>query len=359
MMTAECTIAQSGQYSWGVSVPAKVSRYFEAGQQWTVAYGLSETQWVVPPSFTKRCPHIIKSIIRDWLEENAKRPGDHIFLRVVALKHRHLRLALDLTEIRAFKQEDDERFFLSPFLSLVRLKPSKIIPGGNQPPDFIVVQRGQRIAIELTEFYSTSSDTPSPGWEKAWTATRSAMAAERDRYSELHDICMGVTFNKRPLPRRNDQAPFAAELAALALRHLDEAEGEAIILGPNDFQGFALLKRHLAGVEVRRSDYYETWDLADRSFSCGLQENELLAVLERKQYSAKEGADELWLVVVSGSLPCQSMGLPIAEELNRFSAAKMALANGPYDRVYLYDYMWDRVLCWHASTGWRLVSGDV
>ena len=46
------------------------------------------------------------------------------------------------------------------------------------------------------------------------------------------------------------------------------------------------------------------------------------------------------------------MGLPYVEELMDYHEVNEALETGPYDKVYIFQYMYGRVLLWQQQSGW-------
>ena len=258
--------------------------------------------------------------------------------------------------MRRIEKKDYERYYLDPFVHLLGLKPSRIVP--HDPPDFMLTVCGREIAVELTEFYSEADDVPDIGLVRAWQRLRQAIGEERNRHTELHDVDARIVFRDQRLPPSRDHGRFAEALVHFVLAQMPGYKGQERVYARDTLATVPMLGNYLEQLEIEHAGCYCTWDLPPQCFSSGVTEDELVRILERKRYASKAGAEELWLVIAAGVHPCQCMGLPQAGILNDYTRCNAALADSPHDKVYLFEIMFDRVMCWQRSTGWQLFVED-
>jgi hypothetical protein len=255
---------------------------------------------------------------------------------------------------QGLNQEKKERFYVDKFLVVLRLVTESIERGAN-PPDFILTQGKKQIAIEVTEFHSDATGPaghPRRLIEQEWAKLQQLCEQERKRYPDLNNISGLLFFKKLMVPSRVERLQFARELLEFSGKSLKCLTGKG-----GDFSSFdinsPLLKKYLRRLHLGLSKCYITWDWNHSASSVGLNEPEMKKTISRKLESPRpRGVSENWLLIVSGHQLSQSMGLPDVEELNAFQEVNEALLNGPFDKVFIFQYMFDRVLLWEHSSGW-------
>jgi len=251
-------------------------------------------------------------------------------------------------------QEERERFYLDKFLVVLRMTPESIERGAN-PPDFILAQAKKQIAVEVTEFHS---DATGPGGhprrliEEEWAKLQKLIEQERKHYPVLNNISGLLFFKNLALPSRVERPQFVRELLEFSQNSLNSITGKG-----KDFNSFhtslPLLGRYLRKLHLQPVNCYITWEWNHSASSVGLNESEMKKTISRKlEIPRPESVSENWLLIVSGHQLSQSMGLPDVEELNAFEEVNGALKNGPCDKVFIFQYMFDRVLLWELSSGW-------
>lgn len=252
------------------------------------------------------------------------------------------------------KQEKRERFYLDKFLIALRMTP-KSIQRGDDPPDFILAQAKKQIAVEVTEFHS---DATGPGGhprrliEEEWAKLQKLIEQERKHYPGLNNISGLLFFKKLAVPSHVERPQFVRELLEFIQNSLNSLTSKG-----KDFNSFhtslPLLGRYLRKLHLQPVNCYITWEWNHSASSVGLNESEMKRTISKKLAIPRpKNVSENWLLIVSGHQLSQSMGLPDVKELNAFEEVNGALKNGPCDKVFVFQYMFDRVLLWELSSGW-------
>ena len=118
-------------------------------------------------------------------------------------------------------------------------------------------------------------------------------------------------------------------------------------------QGFPLLDRYLKHIALWDAGCYITWEWNHSVRFVGLSQVTLQKVISPKlEIPRSTSVTENWLLVVSGHQLSQCMGLPCADELSEYKELNGMLSHGPYDKIYIFQYMFDRVLLWEFPSGW-------
>jgi hypothetical protein len=265
----------------------------------------------------------------------------------------HINCAENVTN-KIKKQEMRESFYLEKFLEALQLKVETIERGAN-PPDFILTQAKKQIAVEVTEFHSDATGSgghPRRLIEEEWAKLQQLIQRERKHYPDLNNISGLLFFNKLAVPSRVECPQFVEELLEFSrncLKSLTDKGGNFSSFGTN----FPLLRKYLKRLHLAIVECYITWEWNHSASSVGLNEAEMKkTVLKKLEIPRSKIVSENWLLIVSGHQLSQSMGLPDVEELNAFQEVNEALKNGPYDKVFIFQYMFDRVLFWELSSGW-------
>lgn len=258
-------------------------------------------------------------------------------------------------------QEQEERSYLEKFLPLIGIKGAEI-SRGDDPPDFIVSYDGKRIAVEVTEFHSDSkgeNDQPRRVIEEAWKKLSGTITLERKSFPELNDINCYLWFNKFIAPSEKEHLSFAKELLLFVKEMLPQiSEVERVYSQfPSDK---LLLCKYLKKLSIKKVNCYITWEWNYSGGMVGLNEPELKAAVERKLNSVKGRFDEIWLLIVSGVEISQCMGFPHIEELRGFTVVNDLLKKGQYSNIFVYQYMFNRIIEWTKQDGWNVrVESDI
>ena len=252
-------------------------------------------------------------------------------------------------------QEKEERFYLDKFLSLIGINGAEIARGYD-PPDFIVSYGDKRIAVEVTEFHSDSKGEnghPRRVIEEAWKNLSEIVTVERKSFTELNDISCYLWFDKFIIPSKKEHPAFAKELVSFVKDMLFQTPEVQI-----ECRAFSsdkrLLSKYLKKLSIKRVGCYITWSWNYSGGMVGLNESEFKGVVERKLNSIGGTFDEIWLLIVSGVEISQCMGLPHIEELREFSTVNDLLKKGLHSNVFIYQYMFNRILEWTKQNGWNV-----
>lgn len=257
-------------------------------------------------------------------------------------------------------QEERERFYLDRFLKSL-VFPCQNIDRGANPPDFVIQSNGLKIAIEITEFYSNakgSTGDPRRLVEKEWEKLREVISKIRDQHPELHEINCIVILKELGLPPRREYEKFAFELINFVIESIpdlsDKPEGFKILS-----EEFPLLKKYVAKIRLNKVGCYITWDWNHTGGFVGFSEGELTNVISKKVSldNSEDSYDEEWLLIVADGSEgiSQCMGLPHVDEFNSFMTVKQMLDASFLDKVYIFQYLLDRIFEWRRDRGWVLV----
>lgn len=199
-------------------------------------------------------------------------------------------------------QKTSERGTLYRVLSGLGLHPDAE-PVEGETPDFMLTLSGRTIGVEITMY--RSGETVEGGHERRqaeaeWDKLLSASDAFRNARPELRGVSVGLMF-KGPVPPRRLHAEFMKEVGAFIRAHLDELNSSDIDYWSWDFST-ALLREYLQTVYLR-NDPHAVWYTSLAGGFVALPETSTIAQIvadkSRKRYRP---ADELWLIIQSGTL---------------------------------------------------------
>lgn len=256
-------------------------------------------------------------------------------------------------------QEREERFYLGRFLEALQLE-FDVVQRGADPPDFILTLAGKHTSVEMTEFHSGArgdNGLPRRAVEEEWRKFQRLFESAREQYADLNHI-MGLAFFKAlEVPPRREQMPFAKELLEFGHQKLPYLTKDG-----SDFSQFGssspLLGKYLKRLRLWDAGCFTSWEWNHMAAGVGLTERELLdIILPKIKVGRPKETNENWLLMVSGHQLSQSIGLPHVDVLREYGELNKALTCGPYDRVYIFQYMFGRVLLWQLAQGWMEVKG--
>jgi len=258
---------------------------------------------------------------------------------------------------KARDQIKREYFYLEKFLAVLQTKVESIERGAN-PPDFILKQGERCIAVEVTEFHSATNGAgghPRRPVEEEWLKIQQLFRQERKQYPDLDSIAGLLFFKQFNLPPSGKHKQFVQELLDFGRSVIGNLTKDG-----SDFKDFGasfpLLNEYLKRLNLYKTGCYITWEWNHSASSVGLNESELQKTIFKKlEIPRPTNITENWVLVVSGHWLSQSMGLPFVEELREYQTLNKALNQGPYDKVFIFQYMFDRVLLWEPYCTWTEV----
>jgi hypothetical protein len=251
------------------------------------------------------------------------------------------------------KQTELELFYLKPFLQRMEVEPENI-ERGEDPPDFYITYRSNRIAIELTEYHSQRKGTSGRAWravEQEWHRIRSLFIEERKQYPTLDDVHGFLFFRELEMPPAAKRAQFVTELLNFGISQYKTLKEEESWFDsfPSDYP---LLNKYLKKMNLKKVHCYITWDRASAAF-VGITEKELKeCVLKKLRMSRPQQITENWLLIVSGASMSQQIGLTPYETFNQFAQINNSLEKSYFDKVFFYQYAFNRILCWSHDRQW-------
>jgi hypothetical protein len=256
-------------------------------------------------------------------------------------------------------QTENERFIVDHFFSIMGTKADSIERGpdinGNDKPDFIVCIDGKRIGIEETTYHRgrrRDELRPRQANESAWPVLQKAIEEARRSHSELKGIHGAIRFKNFVLPSSKQYRQFAEESVKFAVSMLDGLSSDHKRFKTFDVQ-YPLLKKHVEYLELQQVECYMFWDWRHNADGVSLEQNELLGIIQAKIRKHEQSeVDENWLLITSRTQLSQQMGHLSVGELDSFEDVCDSLQKGPFNKVYIYDYMRSRVFVWSIDGGW-------
>ena len=220
-----------------------------------------------------------------------------------------------------------ERFYIEALRQAVKDLPSGI-PLEPEPPDFVFVQDGHRLGVELTTFHLA----PDPGKQphQEWHSLKDEIVASAERFHAETGgppLYVGVIFHERERLRKRDVQPMARELAEAILR----AEVPRHISEPPVVLRFSEKPRWSGGIHihgsVNRAD--KLWHADAGGWVAKVEKEHIAAVVQIKatrEPLARRECDELWLVIVNDNFSG-------AAQSEISDHARTALYKGPFKRL--------------------------
>ncbi len=255
------------------------------------------------------------------------------------------------------KQEDVEKFYLDHFLQTMKIKPERI-ERGEDPPDFYVVYGSKRIAIEVTEYHSMRKCPGDHAWravEEAWRSIRNLFTKEREQYPKLDDVHGFLSFRELQMPPANKYSQFVTELLKFGISRYNTLTEERSMFDSFP-SNYPLLNKYLKKIKLQKVNCYMTWDRDSAAF-VGTSENELEKCVSKKLKNPRpQQISENWLLIVGGTAMSQQIGLTPCKIFNDFARLNSRLEKSPFDKIFFFQYVWERVLCWSQNKQWKEVK---
>lgn len=249
-------------------------------------------------------------------------------------------------------RKDSELFYLRNFLELLGEAPTQIEAG--ESPDFVVILRGKKIGIEVTEFHSDLKgvdDKPRRAIEETWNLLQKNLKKAVEKHPKLKGTYGFLMFKDLIVPPKSVHKEFVNEIIQLSLTMICTNCEE---IRPDEGK-FPLLHQYLEKFRLKRINFahHISWDWDQNASFIGLTEDELISAIQRKMNRADKyrgkGIEELWLLVISGYRLSQAMPPFLENKLSDFDRLNDILEESGYDKVYLYQYMFDVIYEW---PGW-------
>ena len=255
-------------------------------------------------------------------------------------------------------QTRDERFILDKFFSVMGIKADSIHPGpivnGNRKPDFVVCIAGKQIGIEETKYYRKLRPDElhtRQAKEKAWYDLKTVIEKARRGYSELNEVHGKIGFRDFTLPSSKEYEPFAKELIEFIMNMTGGFNSDYT------YETFdekcPLLNKYVEYLKLQQVGIYMFWDWGHEAECVKLQKEELLGIIQAKiDKHVQSQVDEHWLLITSRTQLSQNMGRLSVGVMNKYEDICNLLNDGPFDKVYIYNYMLSRVIFWTLNRGW-------
>jgi len=253
------------------------------------------------------------------------------------------------------KKEKVERCYLEAFLRLLGKVPDDVPRG--EHCDLVAVFPQQKIGVEVTEFHGDFKGKKGSQWRAVmenWRYLQRMIMEKVRQYDELKETSGLLFSERRELPPRKQYQGFVDELVQLSRERIN-SDCQERTLGSD----YPLLHKHLKKFILKKSGCYSTWKWNHEASSFGVRETPLIQAAEpkvRKLIKYKqEDVEEVWLLVVSGFQLFQALGINLSSKLRTFDRLNKLLTTSGFNRVYLYQYMFDVAYEW---PGWAKIGRE-
>lgn len=257
-------------------------------------------------------------------------------------------------------QKQTERFCIEYFLERLQYDYSDIIRG-EDPPDFYIIVQNNRVAVEITEYHSIRPNPKGLSWRM--------VEEERDRIRRilngkvsLNENLKGINAHIIPkglsLPSKNEYDSFVNEIIHYVESQIGILQSRRI--SSKKFPSeFVLLNKYVSRISAKKVNIQISWNISQAA-SVGVSEEELKNTIEPKLGKSRPpDIKENWLLIVSGTRLSQAMGHHHHDYYNDFSQLNDMLKDGPFEQIYICDYMLSRILGWNLEYGWKELKGVI
>jgi hypothetical protein len=247
-------------------------------------------------------------------------------------------------------QRDEEGRDLATFLRATGADPDQVIPGEN-PPDFYLILGGRRIGVEHTNFHRPDEEQARLA---AWRRLQGLIEERRRTVEALKSVAAVVSFQGDRIPPRNVRQAFAAELLVFVTERLPLTTDLQFFEFPDCFP---ILREHLKLLDLQSSgqaiNLRWLWDRELTSFLGGDPEEIGETIWRKTLTSRPAGVEEFWLLVAISGVSFGQMAPELdAKELAAQEDLETTLRASSFDRVFLNEAMFHRLLVWSRPEGW-------
>lgn len=260
------------------------------------------------------------------------------------------------------KQKQEEKFYLKKFLESLMFDGFVIQDEAPEPFDKIVKINEKEIAVQITEFHSNAKGENGFSRrmvEEEWIKLQQGIEEKRKQIPELNNVQCRIYFNKLNLPKRKEASCFIDDLIGCIREGLSLVrESLSFHLGID--KKYKTLAAYVKKLGIKRIKCYKSWDWNQGFDSVGLSEGELCATIESKfckDYTDQKFS-ERWLLIHSESNVgiSTAMGLPTVEKLKEFQRVDAILKKGIFTKLYIFQYIFDRIIEWQKIYGWKVIK---
>ena len=256
------------------------------------------------------------------------------------------------------KQEDEKLSHLKHFLQKIELQPGHI-ERGEDPPDFYMMDGANRIAVELTEYHSVRGGLRGNAWqvvEDEWRKIRDLFIEKRGQYPQFNDVDGFLHFRELEMPPAKHYDRFVTELLEFGISQYGILTEERSLFRsfPSEFP---LMNKYLEGMRLQKAGFFTTmWDCNSAVF-VGINAEDLKECVSKKLTRPRpQQINKNWLLIISGTSISQHIGLTPCGTFNHFAELNNCLEGSSFDRIYFFQYIRRRVLCWSPGKQWEEIS---
>lgn len=242
---------------------------------------------------------------------------------------------------RLTKKEDELRS-LNTYLAAAAIRPDQPVDQSERP-DFLLTVGAVRIGVEVTDFHVAGNRREV---EEHWGLLRQWPMLLNDfprhRHVELH-------FRALRLPSRREAQAFVGEVFGLTSG--TTALPTTITIAADRYP---TLSKYVSRVDVAESKIrYLGWSWNHDIAWIGVDEDELMAIVDSKLSSTIVAASTYWLMITEGATLSRVMAFMDHEWLEAMPRLTRQLEQSAFDRLILLQ---SPILEWRRDEGWRTLA---
>lgn len=247
------------------------------------------------------------------------------------------------------EQKQAERKILDQYLQIIGLRGTNT---STERPDFIVLNEGKRIGIEITEYHQPTSSGnyfSRSQVESEWSKFLSSVSDYRESNSYLDKVSVKLSFRRLSIPGLKDHKTFIQNVHHKIKQYESEMTKRQAKINVEDND---LLAVYIDAIYVRFSEYYLEWDWNYDCCGVGTSDDELSTLLSSKLKLKRPGdIDEMHLVVAGdGPTGGAYIGHLNSDWLRAYPKLNFQLNQSNFQQVVILNY--EKVCIWHRNAGW-------
>ena len=256
------------------------------------------------------------------------------------------------------KQEAEELVDIENFLQTMEIQPEHTEVNEKDPPDFYIVRKSNRIAIEVTNYHSMRKGAKGNAWravEEEWMQISDLLIKEKEQYPNLNDVYGHLDFGESEMPPTKVHGAFVAELLEFGISQCETLTEERSVFDSFP-SNYALLNKYLTEIMLQQVCGCTMWSRNVAAY-LGITEEELEKCVSKKLKKPRpQKITENWLLIVSGTATSQQIGKRPCGKFNSFAEVNKRLEESHFDKVFFFQNVQRCVLCWSLGKQWEEVK---
>jgi len=229
---------------------------------------------------------------------------------------------------------------------------------GQDPPDFYIVHKSNKIAVEVTEYHSMRKGPKGNPWravEEEWRKISDLLIKEKEQYPKLNDVYGHLDFRESEMPSTKKHGAFVTELLEFGISQCETLTEERSVFDSFP-SNYPLLNKYLTEIMLQEVYGCTMWS-RNVAVYLGISEEELEKCVSKKLKKPRpDQITENWLLIVSGPAMAQQIGKRRCGKLNSFAKVNKRLEESHFDKIFFFQYVQRCVLCRSRGKQWEEVK---